>query len=175
MATREKVKLPWTAWVLGALIVLGTLIGGGALFLNSFAGDPLPPANKKYTDKNTGLHLSNWPDLPRDATCFLAKASALNLDNTEAEAYYLQDMYKLFPKEKWQKAVLPLVEKPFEKQGLFLNYFTAANFIYSPKIYANFILKSFEKTTLQNNKKYGWLIFDFPTKDLCEKVISTNL
>ncbi|MBR4286877.1 MAG: phosphatidylinositol-specific phospholipase C domain-containing protein [Clostridia bacterium] len=131
--------------------------------------------NKKYTDKNTGLHLSNWPDLPRDAACFLAKAPALNLDNAEAEAYYLQDMYKLFPKEKWQKAVLPLVEKPFEKQGLFLNYFTAANFIYSPKIYANFILKNFEKITLQNNKKYGWLIFDFPTKDLCEKVISTNL
>ncbi len=132
-------------------------------------------ANEIYTDKNTGLHLSGWPDLPKDAECFLAKAPALNFDNTVAEFYYLQDMYKLFPKDKWQKAVLPLVEKPFEKEGLFLNYFSAANFIHSPRIYAKYILKNFKKITLQSNKKYGWLIFDFPTKELCEKVISTNL
>ena len=131
-------------------------------------------ANKIYTDKNTGLHLSGWPDLPKDAECFLAKATASNFDKTEAEAYYLQDMYKLFPKAKWQKAVLPLVEKPFDAEGLFLNYFTAANFINSPRFYAKYILKNFKKITLQSNKKYGWLIFDFPTKDLCEKVISTN-
>jgi 1-phosphatidylinositol phosphodiesterase len=130
--------------------------------------------NKKYTDKNTGLHLSSWPDLPRDATCFLAKASALNLDNTEAEAYYLQDMYKLFPKEKWYRAVLPLLENPPQDDCLFINYFTAANFFNSPRQYARFILKKFNKFPLKSHTKYGWLIFDFPTGEICEKVISTN-
>ncbi len=131
-------------------------------------------SNKNYTDKNTGLRLSNWPDLPKNAECFLAEAPVFNLDNTKTDTYFLQDMYKLYPKEKWHKAVLPLVEKPFDKEGLFLNYFSAANFIHSPRTYARYILKKFEKITLQNNKKYGWLIFDFPTKDLCEKVILTN-
>ena len=50
LAQREKIKLPWTAWLLGALIVSAVCIGGGLLFLNSFAGDPLPPANRKEKD-----------------------------------------------------------------------------------------------------------------------------
>ncbi len=131
-------------------------------------------SNKNYTDKNTGLRLSNWPDLPRDSEYCLAEAPILNVDKTKKETYYLQDMYKLYPKEKWHKAVLPLVEKPFEKNGLFLNYFSAANLIHSPRIYSKYILKKFKNIPLQNNKKYGWLIFDFPTESLCEKVISTN-
>lgn len=130
--------------------------------------------NKNYTDKNTGLRLSNWPDLPKNSEICYSEVPVYKQDKTYDETYIVQDMYKLYPKEKWHKAVLPLVEKPFEKEGLFLNYFSAANFIYSPKIYANYILKKFEKITLESNKKYGWLIFDFPTKSLCEKVISTN-
>ncbi len=130
--------------------------------------------NKKYTDENTGLRLSNWPDLPRNAENYLSDAPICNQNNIPQETYFLQDMYKLFPKEKWHKAVLPLVENPPEKVGLFLNYFSAANFIHSPRIYAKYILKNFEKIPLKKMKKYGWLIFDFPTKSLCEKVISTN-
>ncbi len=131
-------------------------------------------SNKKYTDNNTGLRLSNWPDLPRDAEDFLAVAPICTLDKKGEESYFLQDMYKLFPKEKWYKAVLPVVENPPQIEGLFLNYFSAANFIHSPRKYAKYILKNFEKIPLKNHKKYGWLIFDFPTKSLCEKVISTN-
>ena len=131
-------------------------------------------SNEKYTDNNTGLRLSNWPDLPKNSEIFLAEAPIRTPDKKDEETYYLQDMYKLFPKEKWHKAVLPLVENPPQREGLLLNYFSAADFIHSPRKYAKIIFKKFENISLENNKKYGWLIFDFPTKALCEKVISTN-
>ena len=130
--------------------------------------------NEKYTDRNTGLRLSNWPDLPKNAENYLCSAPIYNKDESFTETYYLQDMYKLSPKEKWHKAVHPLVKNPPQEKGLFLNYFSAANFILSPRIYAKYILKNYRKIPLQKHKKYGWLIFDFPTKKLCQNVISTN-
>lgn len=131
-------------------------------------------SNGEYSDNNTGLRLSNWPDLPRNAENFLAKAPICTVPPKSEEFYLLQDMYKLFPREKWYKAVLPLIENPPQEKGLFLNYFTAASPIHSPRKYTKIIHKKFEKITLKSLKKYGWLIFDFPTKNMCEKVISTN-
>ncbi len=131
-------------------------------------------SNKEYTDNNTGLRLSNWPDLPKNAKKYLSSAPIFNQNKTISETYFLQDMYKLFPKEKWHRAIYPLVENPPQTEGLFLNFFSAANFILSPRIYAKYILKNYQKIPLKKHKKYGWLIFDFPTKKLCEHVISTN-
>ena len=131
-------------------------------------------SNPKYTDFNTGLRLSNWPDLPKNAEICHSEAPIYKQNNTFEEAYILQDMYKLFPKEKWYRAVLPLLENPPQKDCLFMNYFTAANFFNSPRQYARFILGKFKKFPLKSNIKYGWLIFDFPTRELCERVISTN-
>ncbi len=130
--------------------------------------------NKTYTDSNTGLRLSNWPDLPKNAEICHSEAPIYNQDKSFDEAYILQDMYKLFPKEKWYRAVLPLLENPPQGDCLFINYFTAANFFNSPRQYARFILKKFKKFPLKSQTKYGWLIFDFPTREICEKVISTN-
>ena len=130
--------------------------------------------NENYTDQNTGLRLSNWPDLPKNSEICYSEVPVYKQDKTYDETYIVQDMYKLSPKEKWHKAVLPLVINPPQEESLFLNYFSAANFILSPRIYAKYILKNFQKIPLQKHKKYGWLILDFPTKKLCENIISTN-
>ena len=124
--------------------------------------------------KVSGLRLSNWPDLPKDSPVFLAKAQIKKIDETNEDTYFLQDMYKLPPKDKWNKAILPLIENPPQEKGLFFNYFSAADFIHSPRKYTKLIHKKFAEISLHNGIKYGWLVFDFPTEDMCKRVISTN-
>lgn len=130
--------------------------------------------NEKYNDSNTGINLSDWPDLPRNSETTLSSVSLNRYDGKEREMLFLQDMYKLPPSEKWQRAVLPLLQAPPQNEGLLLNFFSAAALPATPRKYTHLIHKNFENFGLKASVKYGWLIFDFPTKSICKKVIDTN-
>lgn len=130
--------------------------------------------NKNYNDLNTGINLSDWPDLPRDSEKTLCSVPVKRYDGKEKENLFLQDMYKLPPAEKWLRAILPLLESPPQSEGLLLNFFSAAALPATPRKYTRLIHKNFGKINLKSSVKYGWLIFDFPTEKLCKKVVETN-
>ncbi len=127
-----------------------------------------------YTDYNTGLNFSGFPDQSRsDARGFIV-SQITRRDATTGYKYFQQDMYKLSPRKKWQQGILPTLENPLREQGIAVNFFSAANVTHSPKRTARYIYKQFEKTKIQPMKKYGWIVLDFPTEKICRKIILSN-
>lgn len=147
-------------------------VRGKIVFLNRSAIDKNNPA---YTDKTAGLNLSGWADQtgpePREAE----RVPILSRENIDTGInFYLQDMYQLSPSNKWYKAVLPLLENAPEN-ALVINFFSANNIIFSPRIYAKYIFKRFNDFKLGKGKKYGWLIMDYPTEQAVRMIFESNL
>lgn len=146
-------------------------VRGKAVLFNRFAIDT---ENEIYNDSNTGLNFSGWQDQGK----YLGKTHLTSVmvrrDEKQGEAVYIQDWYKLSPKNKWQKAVLPTLNNPPCKYGVFISFFSCGNILHNPKRCAKYINKRFLKTELLPTRKYGWLLFDFVTEKICRKVIITN-
>ncbi len=130
--------------------------------------------NVEYSDYNTGLNFSGWKDQSKSYMDGYDVISIPTFQNTSAGSYLLQDMYKLKPKAKWKNAVLPLLENPIENNSIVLNFFTASSGLITPRVYARYLYKRFNKIHLNPSVKYGWLILDFPTESICKKIIATN-
>ena len=146
-------------------------VRGKAVFLNRFSVDT---SKDFYTDYNTGLNFSGWPDQGKYIGKTHLVSVMLRRDGKDSEPVFIQDWYKLSPKEKWKYAVLPTLQNPPCKYGVLLSFFSCGNLLHNPKKSAKYISKKFMKYDLTPLKKYGWLLFDFPTEKLCRKVISTN-
>lgn len=146
-------------------------VRGKMVFFNRFSVDS---ANENYNDSNTGLNFSGWPDQGK----YLGKTHITSVmvrrDENPGEPIYLQDWYKLPPKKKWHNAVLPTLENPPCRYGVFVSFFSCGNLLHNPKSCAKHINKKFIKTKLTSMKKYGWLNFDFITEKICRKVVLTN-
>ena len=146
-------------------------VRGKLVFANRCAADI---ENDTYTDYNAGLNFSGWPDQSKPVNSTYEIVPLPRRDGKTFEKYFLQDMYKLFPKKKWNNVILPLLENPPREKGIIFNFFSAGIFIYNPRNYAKYIYKRFLKYDLKSFKKYGWLILDFPTEKICRKIILTN-
>lgn len=131
-------------------------------------------SNSDYSDNNTGLNFSTWKDQSKLYKGGFDIIPIPTSENSSAGNYLLQDMYKLKPKDKWEKAVLPLLEKTIEHSGFVLNFFTASSGLITPKIYARYLYKRFNNISLKAAEKYGCLILDFPTENICKKIILSN-
>lgn len=146
-------------------------VRGKAVFLNRFCVDT---DNNCYTDFNTGLNFSGWPDQGK----YLGKTHLTSImvrrDEAPGQPIFIQDWYKLSPKKKWRYAVQPTIEKVPCEAGVFLSFFSCGNLLHNPKKCSKYITKRFLKTELYPHEKYGWLLFDFPTEKVCRKVIMTN-
>lgn len=146
-------------------------VRGKAVFFNRFNIDK---TNENYTDFNTGLNFSNWPDQGK----YIGKTHLSSVmerhDNTQGSPIFMQDWYKLPPKEKWENCILPTLENPPCKTGVFLNFFSSGGVVNNPKKCAKYILAHFLEAELAQHKNYGWLIFDFPTEKICRKVVLSN-
>lgn len=81
----------------------------------------------------------------------------------------VQDRYNLSRKDKWVKAVKPLLET--EQEGFVFNFLSTAGV---PKYNAKYINKEFMDFPLEKGRKYGVLLFDFITPLITEKIIDTN-
>ncbi len=127
-----------------------------------------------FTDHNTGLNLSGWPDQSKPVENGYSVVPIPRRDGKTYEKYFLQDMYKLSPKKKWNNAILPFLENPPKEQSIIFNFFSASHFFHTPRSYTKYIYKRFLKYDLTSFKKYGWLILDFPTEKICIKIIITN-
>lgn len=130
----------------------------------------------EYTDEKCGINLTNWQHQGGSFGGLLDKE--IPIYNTSAVhttlGYYLQDFYTLPKAKKWRDAVLPTLKNAHTFDGIVFNFFSANNNITSPKICARYIFKQFKSFELQGGKKYGWLILDFPEKEITEKIVKSN-
>lgn len=127
-----------------------------------------------YTDYNTGLNFSGFPDQSKATAEGFVTAQIPRRDGKRGYKYFQQDMYKLKPSQKWEKGILPTLENPLTEHGIAINFFSAGRVTHNPKRTSKYIYKRLEKTKLQPMRKYGWIVLDFPTEKVCRKVILTN-
>ena len=127
-----------------------------------------------FTDNDTGLNLSGWPHQPSFVDNGYSVVPIPRRDGKPSEKYFVQDMYKLSPKKKWENAVLPMLQHPPQEAGIIFNFFSATGVFFSPRKCSKYIYRRFLKNDLAPFKKYGWLILDFPTEKICRKIILTN-
>ena len=130
--------------------------------------------NEDFNDYNTCLNFSGWPDQSKPTRFPCAVSVMVRRDGRPSERFFYQDMYRLKRKEKWKKAVLPMLSSPMQDFGIVLNFLSASDVVHSPRAYARYMNKRFLKENLYSFTKYGWVIFDFPTEKECKKVVLTN-
>ncbi len=158
-------------WYLENRIPTLNEVRGKAIFMNRFCVDE---ENDEYTDFNTGLNFSGWPDQGKFQNKTHLCSVMVRRDGTPGQPLYIQDWYKLSPGKKWRLAILPTLQKAPCESGVFITFFSCGSVLHNPKKSANYILKRFKKTELFSMKKYGWVLFDFPTEKACRKIILTN-
>lgn len=151
---------------------LGEVRGKIVLF-NRCAVD-LSDTKKGYSDYNTGLDFSHLPDQSRVDFTGLEGAFMHQRTTDNKEKYYLQDMYKLGPRKKWENGVLPALETSAEESAIILNFTSSNRFPIGPHKTAKYVQKRLGKYPLQPTRKYGIIILDYPTQSLCKKIILTN-
>ena len=146
-------------------------VRGKAVFFNRFSIDC---EKNYYTDSNTGLNFSGWKDQGKYIGKTHLSSVMVRRDETDGEPVFIQDWYKLSPKKKWKHTVLPTLDNPPCRSGVFISFFSCGNLLHNPKKCAKYINKKFLKENLVPMKKYGWLLFDFITEKICRKVVLTN-
>lgn len=129
----------------------------------------------KFTDLTSGLNLSNWPDQTNFDNSTEKENIIIKKDGLQRNTgYFLQDFYTLPKKQKWQKAILPAIENAHLHKDIVINFFSANNGFSSPKMYKKYIYRKFDSVKLKKRQKYGWIILDFPEKEVTEKIINSN-
>ncbi len=130
---------------------------------------------EKYNDGNSGLNLANWPEqggyypnwqVETPIRCRSGEGTTGTL--------YLQDFYKLPPREKWQNAVWPTLNDAARHDGLVLNYCSATNGLLGPRAFEKKMSKFFSAFEPVSGRKLGWLILDFPKQETVERIIRSN-
>lgn len=119
-----------------------------------------------------GLDFSPWQASDTAAGEF-GKAE---LKNSAAErcSYYLQDTYKASPRVKWETAVKPFIENAPRDESAIINYFSANDAIHSPRMTAKYNIGKYLTMSVENGRKLGWLLFDYPTDEVIRKTITAN-
>lgn len=131
--------------------------------------------NENYTDLNTGINISNWPHQKEFVDAHFGTLCILGRNGTvSSESYSVQDFYALKPAKKWDCAISPLLKTPPEKNGIFFNFLSCTNGLNTPKRCAEYINKKLEDIVLEKQKKYGWIIMDYPTEKFIKEIINSN-
>lgn len=115
-----------------------------------------------------GLDFSFWPDQARKR--MTAKRVRLN----KTQRAIVQDRYGLEPEKKWQCCENYLSSADTSKDKLALHYIsTSAKTDGTLVGTAEYINDKFMKYPLK--KKTGWIFCDFPTNELIEKIMTSNI
>ncbi len=87
----------------------------------------------------------------------------------------IQDRYRLTRKNKWNKAVRPLIEDGEGlKDSMIFNFLSSAAIPFIPLFNARYINKKFSKHKPEKGKYYGVIMLDFADEKLTRKIIETN-
>ncbi len=131
--------------------------------------------NEKYTDFNTGINLSNWVYQKENIEQIYEAAELLGRDGTlTGKTFTVQDLYGLAPQKKWDLAILPFIKNPPETNDVLITFFSCTSPFFNPKRSAKYINKKLADTPLGKQKKYGWIIMDYPTEKFINEIINSN-
>ncbi len=87
----------------------------------------------------------------------------------------VQDRYVLTRKKKWCCAVKPILENESRYKGKFvLNHLSTAGLPLVPRFNAVYINRKFLKFSLKSGGNYGFLMCDFLSSAITQKIIKTN-
>ncbi len=137
--------------------------------------DNIDKSNGKYTDLNTGINLSTWVYQKDNIKRIYETAEILNRDEgITGKAFTVQDLYGLTPQKKWKAAVFPFIKKPPETNDILITFFSCSSLFYNPKRSAKYINKKLSDISLKKQKKYGWIIMDYPTEKFIKEIINSN-
>ena len=130
---------------------------------------------EKYNDANSGINLANWPEQGGYYPDWQVE-TPIRCRNGEGTTgtLYLQDFYRLPPREKWQNAVLPTLKDADKHDGLVLNYCSATNGLLGPRAFEKKMSRKIAAFEPVGGRKLGWIILDFPKQETVERIIRSN-
>ncbi len=133
--------------------------------------------NEVYTNSNCGIDFTKWPDQSSKSGEDAKTVNVSNLNGTDYSKLHLQDNYKTPANVKWNlvKKYLDQPAGSSEYNEFFINFLSTSGsgLIGQPKTSLQ-VNENFSSYTLNPGTRYGWLIFDFVTEELAEKVYMTN-
>lgn len=130
---------------------------------------------EKYNDANSGINLANWPEQGGYYPDWQVETPIRRRSGEGTMGtLYLQDFYRLPPREKWQNAVLPTLNGAARHNGLVLNYCSATNGLLGPRAFEKKMSRKIAAFEPAGGRKLGWIILDFPKQETVERIIRSN-
>ena len=123
-------------------------------------------------DSTGGVNLTNFPGQGEKEGSF-AVVSLDAFGGDMISTYTVQDRYNYPKKDKWEKAVVPTLEIDKVSGELLINFLSTASGI-SPEVNARYINANIIGHSLDKNRCYGAVLFDFIDEALAEKIYSCN-
>lgn len=126
--------------------------------------------NKKYP-LGSGIDFSQWVE--QDTA--VPEPLMLKTGGESEMTFIVQDRYKYKPEPRWNECIRPFLDTMCAFDGKYIiNYLSTAGGFKGPYHNSEYINPQFMKYSLDSKKYYGMIYVDFPTKELVEKIISTN-
>ena len=131
-------------------------------------------------DENCGLDFSFWPDQGGKTKTGTEKF-IMSVDKSATEPFVLetevQDRYGLNCKKKWHECAKPFLESCRTSESKICLHFISTSYRNKGETLvetAKEMNSYFGEYELRKDSAQGWFFLDFPTKELCEKIIKSN-
>ncbi len=134
---------------------------------------------QKSTD--AGLDFSRWIDQGEKNKTNTEKL-VMSIDNSNGQPEVIcaeiQDRYSLAADKKWEESAKPFLDRcETGKHKFCLHFISTAHRDKGATVAdtAKKVNAYFSEYELKKDKAQGWFFVDFPTKEICEKIIKSNL
>lgn len=136
---------------------------------------------RKYADEtDAGLDFSYWKDQAgkkKTAPEVVIVSKSQSKDEDHKILALVQDRYTLSPEIKWYDCAKPFLDDCITGYGMFALHYISTSYRNKGetlKETAKEMNGYFMEYELRESMAQGWFFLDFPTKELCEKIIKSN-
>ncbi len=117
-----------------------------------------------------GLDFSYWKDQKKDKG-----KGALEINLNETQSAFVQDRYALEKNEKWSVSAKPFLDSCKTDKNTIAVHFLSTSIREETLVpVAEFINGKFMEYEMPKERALGWIFVDFPTRELCDKIINSN-
>lgn len=117
-----------------------------------------------------GLDFSYWKDQKKDRG-----KGALKVALSKTQCAFVQDRYALEKTEKWFSSAKPFLDSCKTDKNTIAVHFLSTSIRKETLVpVAEFINGKFMEYEMPKERALGWIFVDFPTGELCDKIINSN-